>query len=235
MAMPWTRAKKMAEEYRNGTRDVKKLTALFDACFRIQREASEAAGRYIPMVVENVKGAQPWVGRAKWHYGSYYLWGDVPALMPFACGTKIPPHINESIRQGRSPARWTNSAEHYFGRKCICPKVCDCQNPDGDEVAHVSKRGQDFTRIARNHAIKNNGGGSRFAVAHNTESGHSRNPVNDGVKQHGSGRTWFDQGICKQSSRSDSRKAASALIAKIPFPLANHIALAFKEWRDLEP
>lgn len=55
---------------------------LFDACFRIQREACSAAGRHIPMVVENVRGAQPWVGRAKWHYGSYYLWGDVPALMP---------------------------------------------------------------------------------------------------------------------------------------------------------
>ena len=34
------------------------------------------------MVVENVRGAQPWVGRARWNYGSYYLWGDVPALMP---------------------------------------------------------------------------------------------------------------------------------------------------------
>jgi hypothetical protein len=34
------------------------------------------------MVVENVRGAQPWVGPAAWNYGSYYLWGDVPALMP---------------------------------------------------------------------------------------------------------------------------------------------------------
>jgi hypothetical protein len=33
-------------------------------------------------VVENVKGAQPWVGRARWNFGSFYLWGDVPALMP---------------------------------------------------------------------------------------------------------------------------------------------------------
>jgi len=56
---------------------------LFNACFRIQREASEAAGRYIPLVVENVRGAQPWVGKAKWHGGSMYLWGDVPpAGMP---------------------------------------------------------------------------------------------------------------------------------------------------------
>lgn len=82
MAMPWSRSKQIAAEYRSGVRDVRALTALFNACFRIQREACEAAGRHIPMVVENVRGAQPWVGRARWHYGSFYLWGDVPALMP---------------------------------------------------------------------------------------------------------------------------------------------------------
>ena len=43
------------------------------------------------MVVENVKGAQPWVGRARWNYGSFYLWGDVPALMPITFkGSKVP-------------------------------------------------------------------------------------------------------------------------------------------------
>jgi hypothetical protein len=65
-----------------GSRTIAELTALFDACFRLQREASEAAGRSIPMVVENVRGCVPWVGPAAWNYGSYYLWGDVPALMP---------------------------------------------------------------------------------------------------------------------------------------------------------
>jgi len=71
-AMPWKRAKALPPPD----------NSLFEACFRIQREASEAAGRYIPLVVENVCGAQKWVGRARWHYGSFYLWGDVPALMP---------------------------------------------------------------------------------------------------------------------------------------------------------
>src|SRR5271165_595324 len=71
-AMPWSRAKALPPPD----------NALFDACFRIQREACEAAGRHIPMVVENVRGAQPWVGRARWNFGSFYLWGDVPALMP---------------------------------------------------------------------------------------------------------------------------------------------------------
>jgi hypothetical protein len=84
MAMPWTRAKQQAAEIRADTSGVMlaDLNALFNCCFRLQKEACQAAGRYIPLVVENVKGAQPWVGRAAWHYGSFYLWGDVPALMP---------------------------------------------------------------------------------------------------------------------------------------------------------
>ena len=79
-AMPWTRAKKLAADVRADPARLKNELALFDACFRIQREACEAAGRHIPLVVENVRGAQPWVGRARWKYGSFYLWGDVPAL-----------------------------------------------------------------------------------------------------------------------------------------------------------
>lgn len=84
MAMPWSKAKAIEADYKAGRRDVKQLTALFDACFRIQREACEAAGRHIPMVVENVRGAQKWVGRSAWNFGSFHLWGDVPALMPIA-------------------------------------------------------------------------------------------------------------------------------------------------------
>ena len=41
--------------------------------------------------MENVVGAQRWVGRAKWHFGSFYLWGDVPALMPLTLNAvKVP-------------------------------------------------------------------------------------------------------------------------------------------------
>jgi len=92
MAMPWTRAKKIAAEYRSGVRDVKQLTALFDACSRIQREASEAAGHQIPLVVENVRGAIPWVGRSRWNFGSFHLWGDVPAMI-----AKIPLTLSRHI------------------------------------------------------------------------------------------------------------------------------------------
>lgn len=79
-AMPWKRAKALPPPD----------NTLFLAPFRLQAEASAAAGRYIPLIVENVQGAQPWVGRARWHHGSYYLWGDVPALMPVLPGCPAP-------------------------------------------------------------------------------------------------------------------------------------------------
>ena len=81
-AMPWKRAKRLAAEVRSDPKLLAEKLELFNSCFRIQREASEAAGRRIPMVVENVRGAQPWVGKARASFGSFYLWGDAPALMP---------------------------------------------------------------------------------------------------------------------------------------------------------
>jgi hypothetical protein len=95
MAMPWKRAKMIARALRGcgdfpegytGSRTVAELTALFDACFRIQRESGG-----VPLVVENVSGAQPWVGRSRWRFGSFHLWGDVPALMPMTLkrGVKV--------------------------------------------------------------------------------------------------------------------------------------------------
>lgn len=84
MAMPWTKAKDMARWYRDADHPERldELNALFRQPERIQREACEAAGRYTPMIQENVRGAIPWVGRSQWNYGSFHLWGDVPALMP---------------------------------------------------------------------------------------------------------------------------------------------------------
>jgi hypothetical protein len=49
-AMPWKRAKALPPP-ELGIR-------LFEAQFRIRREAEEASGRFIPLVVENVRGAQ---------------------------------------------------------------------------------------------------------------------------------------------------------------------------------
>ena len=181
-AMPWKRAKAL-----NAIGPPHKFIELFNACFRIQREACEAAGRHIPLIVENVRGAQPWVGRAAWNFGSYYLWGDVPALMPITRIRKLENHLN--IRDGHSHTRHlTNPTEHV-------------------KVAGLgwSKFGQPGYKAK----------GFNVTAAQN---------YREGVKVELSGRAWFAEGLGKVSSKSDSRKAASAAIAKIPFPLARHIA-----------
>jgi hypothetical protein len=69
-------------------------------------------------------------------------------------------------------------------------------------------RGQDFTRVAGAQGVK--------------QAGIS------GPRNNGKGDRWFQDGASRHGSKSDSRKAASAMIAKIPFALAQHIARTFK-------
>lgn len=185
MAMPWSLAKAKAATIRADQTGVAlaDLTALFDACFRIQREASEEAGHHIPLVVENVRGAIPWVGRSRWNFGSFHLWGDVPALMPIVVG-------RHAMKDG---------------------------------IAHRSNGATNF------HGHKNNGG-SWFNIGSPGQKVVNQNPVHDGVKV---GNGWFGAGnncsfMRQHSSDSPSRKAASAMIAKIPEPLARHIAATFR-------
>lgn len=226
MAMPWKRGKQIAAALRGlpgaefpegytGSRTVTQLTALFDACFRIQREANEAVRnhcttcgfhllshhawcgchcnkfqggtRHIPMAVENVVGAQRWVGRAAWHHGSFYLWGDVPAVMPI-------------ISRHRPKVGGFSLSD--YGKPGYAPKGFNVEAAKTVDHANI-RDGYSHTRHLTNQR------------------------ESDAIKQHGSGPEWFDQGICKHSSRSDSRKAASALIAKIPLELSSYIARYF--------
>ena len=133
-AMPWKRAKALGPPELG--------MKLFEAQFRIQREASEAAGRYIPLVVENVRGAQPWVGRAKTHFGSYYLWGDVPALMPVVSKQK-----NDHIGGGSWFAIGSPGQTAVNG------------NPDGRKLPGFRFDGSG--RSFQSEAVKNDGSGWR--------------------------------------------------------------------------
>lgn len=178
MAMPWSRAKAKRAEYLSGERDRSKLTALFDACFRIQREAIEAAGHFIPLVVENVRGAQEWVGRSRWNFGSFHLWGDVPALMPMT--NKIHFKIDSPHLWLRDPKRANGkyapnytfqsaSVDKHITNSTSWPDCIDGTKCGGDwfgsyaeaETGHKTHgmnwsnrelRGQDFTRIAGRQA-----------------------------------------------------------------------------------
>jgi hypothetical protein len=179
-AMPWKRAKALPPPD----------NTLFETCFRIQREACETAGRHIPLIVENVRGAQKWVGHARWNFGSFYLWGDVPALMPPTFkGSKIP-----GFRFDGSGVSFQSAS-------------CDHYKSSGMNWSDQTKRGQDFTRCAAN----------------------GYKSVQDGIGGYGGNFGWNNTPLRRGNSRSVGRRMASAMIAKIPFPLSQHIARTFME------
>lgn len=64
--MPWTRARNPKPPD----------SSIWLACEQI------AEWYQAPLVLENVRGAQKFMGRAATHRGSGFLWGDVPTLLP---------------------------------------------------------------------------------------------------------------------------------------------------------
>ena len=196
MAMPWSKAKAKERDLLEGRDDPKRLTALFDACFRIQREAIEAAGHFIPLVVENVRGAQKWVGRSRWNYGSFHLWGDVPALMPMTKAIKV------------AGFRFDGSGGSF-------------QSASVKTVGHANKRdGHSHTRHLTNQRESD---GLKVPGNKLSENGFTI-PIARQINQSLKPDSFELNDDDRRQHLSFSRKAASAAIAKIPLPLARHIA-----------
>ena len=199
MAMPWSLAKVKAKAIRADTTGaaLEKLNRLFHACFRIQAEASLAAGSHIPMVVENVRGAIPWVGRSRWNFGSFHFWGDVPALMPPEFnGHKVP-----SFRFDGSGKSFQSASVERLGIKVAS------QNNIKDGYPHTRRLINPFER----DGVKNGW---------------------DWFSGYGGGFGWDSSPMRRNSSKSSGRKAASAMIAKIPLLVSRHIARVYKPLED---
>lgn len=216
MAMPWQLAKAKAAAIRadDTGAELDRLNRLFNACFRLQREAGEAAGRHIPMVVENVRGAQPWVGRAAWNFGSYYLWGDVPALMPQTLKAVKVPGVGAGWKHPDDP-------RHQ-------PGLAFNPGAQGAQGARVREL------LAQNDGRKNPS--FRFDGSGRSFQSESVSRHVDGLK--GAGDGWFNDAkrkggaetghLSRTGSKSPARKAAAARIAKIPLPLSSWIARTYK-------
>jgi hypothetical protein len=227
MAMPWNRGKQIAaalhgeanfpEEY-TGSRTVQDLRALFDCCFRIQREASIAAGNHIPMVVENVKGAQPWVGQARANFGSFFLWGDIG----MANGNIVVPgaEFGDVLRApSRSSKKKVDMHFHQF-EQTGQPGGSFQSAAVGVKVG--TSNGKRFDERPRGSVAGHREGTRKQPVWFNDDK-------RDAAK---CGGDWFGSGkdcslMRNMSSGSSARKAASAMIAKIPEPLSRYLARAF--------
>ncbi|MDE2104872.1 MAG: DNA cytosine methyltransferase [Patescibacteria group bacterium] len=252
MAMPWSKAKEKMRRILADPAEQKRLTDLFNQCFRIQREVCEAAGKYIPMVVENVRGAQRWVGKARWNFGSFYLWGDVPALMPIPSKArmKFPAPCGPRMWSERDYQRLNDGNANAFHHEAATLKSDGIKAGDRNKGAKNGdhKWGMDWkdgTKLSgmnwsdANQRGKNVLGipGRNKGVSFTDAAGYKAMNIHmtyaelkDGVK----GFTPDGQPLGKNvlgrmcSSKSNARKEASAMIAKIPYPLAQWIAKVFK-------
>ena len=248
LAMPWSRSKdpensKAAKALRKKWETEGPDNRMFDACFRIQEEAIAATrdicpdcdgcgqtgpergcfactgtglgpARHIPLIVENVCGAVPWVGREKAKFGSFYLWGDVAQV-----GNRVFAGMDlTEIATGRG----------RFGMG-VAPKSAESAqkfNPDGTDHPKGS-----WFRIAnssqgdRGQKVTTEGEGRRTDVG----KGARFTSLDCGIEADGTtiGGDWFSDpnSTCrKHGSRSNARKAASAMIAKIPLSLSRYVA-----------
>jgi hypothetical protein len=159
MAMPWKPAKAKAKWYREEVTRQLELNCLFNSCFRIAHEAQ------VPLIVENVKGAQPWVGRAKAHFGSFYLWGDVnsvggavavgdmkfamPLLRPRGDGVKVPSMSwsgmdsgNKGFAKRLGGSEHSQSGSNSAARKESAARIAKIPFPLANYVARMMNGGQ---------------------------------------------------------------------------------------------
>jgi C-5 cytosine-specific DNA methylase len=195
-----------------------------------------AKKRYIPLIVENVRGAQKWVGRARWSFGSFYLWGDVPALMPPTLKAVKNPGLNWSAHADpdyrtsgkgacfRDSAITSGKGQNPDGRKKV-PGFRfngNTEQPSGSfQTASVrglqcggqsgEQSGDGRTALGIGTASSGEDtSGSPPLTNCPTTSGDAGDAVeagrSDGIKQHGSGQAWWDQAL------DDRRKEATAMM-----------------------
>lgn len=147
--------------------------------------------RYIPMVVENVRGSKPWVGKPfKANFGSFVLYGDVgmvgKRIVRADAGFGAAGLIG-TTRKG-SGGGWfqgPGTLGGHIGRTMelmrpggpLDPERSGQKTQGGSWFRERNGEPQPGIRHEDRGARKNNGG-SWFGVAHNTTSGLGANPVN---------------------------------------------------------
>ncbi len=230
-AMPWKRGKQIAAAIcgqgefpagYKGPRTVVDLNDLFYQYFRIQREVSAAAGHYVPLIVENVLGAQRWVGRSQANFGSFHFWGDVPALMP------IPGKV-------RMKSRVSCAARNFSERVATTPEeahALHCRLPQSEEGRKLP--GNNAPRRWDEREVQRLGDATKTVGHVNKHDGHShtRHLTNQAESDAVKSGHWFGDGgsyapMAMMGPKSSARKRASAEIAKIPYPLAAWLAKTF--------
>lgn len=81
-------------------------TSIVEACYQLRDLIRPRV-----FLLENVRGAQPWIGRAPAHRGPYYFWGDV-ALLPF-----LPVEFKKGVTFGTYKSNGNKVTQHRHSYK----------------------------------------------------------------------------------------------------------------------
>jgi hypothetical protein len=106
---PWTRAKNPPLP------DL----SIVEACKRIAAEAG------VSMILENVRGAQKWLGRSSFRLQGTHLWGRMPALMPDLEPPRQKQSRSSTARLQRARVPFELAA--YIGRTFLPPGIANSE------------------------------------------------------------------------------------------------------------
>jgi len=137
---------------------------IWEACVRIAKELNA------PLVLENVRGAERYMGKAKAHYGSFYLWGDVPAMLPIGRPTKGFQYVNITNRAGKGPLNRKREWRGNSPLKTTFPG--ECERPIATykkKVGSEKYRGPAMSAQRDRHHLEN---GTRMSGRGAAQAGH---------------------------------------------------------------
>jgi hypothetical protein len=167
------------------------------------------------MVVENVRGAQKWVGRAQAEYGSFMLWGDVRRIGRRIVKAEQPRFGMEAVAATKALKSFAGSPGKIWADRDPASSWSGTHGVDGQKIP-----GFNF------HQHENGKPGGSFQSAAVAQNGQKHG--GDWFSGTGTANGMDMSPMRLHSSKSNARKSASAQIAKIPEPLARHIARIFK-------
>ena len=172
---------------------------IWNACVRIAKELNA------PLILENVSGARKWMGPATWHYGSFYFWGELPALIPIGCPRK-------GFGRGKHLLNPSDTYGGFCGRSEGVKKMSGWNKP---EVQDMRKRPKNFMpgEYERKNPVYQNISEPRDKFKKMVGSEKHR-------KIHGAEQVG--------KHKSSLRKQWSATVAMIPIELSTWIGECFK-------
>ena len=145
--------------------------AIWRACERLAKDLGA------PLILENVRGAKKWIGPNAWHYGSFYFWGELPALIPIGCPRKGfgggKNWKDRPMQDGRRNNKRSMPGEYESARPVNSPFATPSERVNAMKDKNISEGRDKFKKMVGSEKYKRGPNGTMMSgrgsaqVAHN--------------------------------------------------------------------